>query len=354
MSRTIGLIANPRRESALTCARSVIEWLAAQGVAVRLEQSTAAALGLPEMGASEAEVAEVELIVALGGDGTLLAASRVAATRVAAAAQRREARLPAPILGIHSGGPGSFGFLTETVPARAREALARVLRGDFHVEERMRVAAEVVRDGERVAEVDALNDLVIGKSDIARMLKMRVFVGDTFIATYAADGIIVATPTGSTAYNLAANGPLVHPSVPLIILTPICPHTLNVRSLLIGDTEQARVVIEGDSRSAALLTVDGQVGLALRPGDDVRCFRAAVGTRLLVLDGDSFYQKLQTRLRLGERFSSEGAEGTPPRGMTGEGCPTLRVGSPLHGTPSARAPEEAEPEPPSSPCGPAC
>jgi NAD+ kinase len=171
------------------------------------------------------------------------------------------------------------------------------------MDERMRVAAEVIRGGGRVAQVDALNDLVIGKSDLARMLKMRIFVGDTFIATYAADGIIVATPTGSTAYNLAASGPLVHPSVPLIILTPICPHTLNVRSLLIGASESARVVIEGDSRSTALLTVDGQVGLALRPGDTVRCYRAPVGTRLMLFDGDSFYQKLQTRLRLGERFS---------------------------------------------------
>jgi len=303
MTRAVGLIANTRRESALSCARSLIEWLQAQGVAVRLHQETAERLGMGELASDIEALAGTEFLIALGGDGTLLAASRVAAARVSTAAARGEAAAPPPILGVHCGGPGSFGFLTETIPSRARDAVTAALRGEYRLDERMRVAAEVIRGGARVAQVDALNDLVIGKSDIARMLKMRIFVGDTFIATYAADGIIVATPTGSTAYNLAASGPLVHPSVPLIILTPICPHTLNVRSLLIGASEYARVVIGDDSRSTALLTVDGQVGLALRAGDTVRCFRAPVGTRLMMFDGDSFYQKLQTRLRLGERFS---------------------------------------------------
>jgi NAD+ kinase len=303
MTRAVGLIANTRRESALTCARSLIEWVPSQGVEVRLQQETADRMGLNDLAADFEALATSEFLIALGGDGTLLAASRVAAARVAAAAVRGQAVAPPPILGIHAGGPGSFGFLTETSPANARQAVGAALRGEYRLEERMRVAAEVVREGRTVAQVDALNDLVIGKSDIARMLKMQIYVGDTFIATYAADGIIIATPTGSTAYNLAAFGPLVHPSVPLIILTPICPHTLNVRSLLIGASENARVVIDSDSRSTALLTVDGQVGLALRPGDTVRCYRAAVGTRLMLFDGDSFYQKLQTRLRLGERFS---------------------------------------------------
>jgi NAD+ kinase len=303
MTRTVGLIANTRRESALNCARGLIEWLPSQGVAVLLQQETAERLGLGELAADIEALAGSEFLIALGGDGTLLAASRVAAARIATAAARGESAAPAPILGIHCGGPGSFGFLTETTPARARQVVTAALRGDYRLDERMRVAAEVIRGGVRVAQVDALNDLVIGKSDLARMLKMQLFVGDMFIATYAADGIIVATPTGSTAYNLAASGPLVHPSVPLIILTPICPHTLNVRSLLIGASEHARVVIEDDSRTTALLTVDGQVGLALRPGDVVRCSRAPVGTRLMLFDGDSFYQKLQTRLRLGERFS---------------------------------------------------
>jgi NAD+ kinase len=168
----------------------------------------------------------------------------------------------------------------------------------------MMVAATVHREGRHAGTFSALNDLVIAKGALARMLKMRIHVGGTFIATYAADGIIVATPTGSTAYNLAAGGPLVHPTVPVILLTPICPHTLNVRSLIIGEEEQARVVVVTDPRDMALLTVDGQVGFELRPGDVVEFARAACRTRFIVLDGANFYAKLQTRLRLGERFGT--------------------------------------------------
>src|SRR5206468_5680875 len=134
-------------------------------------------------------------------------------------------------------GPASFGFLTETTPARAIQALERVLDGQYRVDERMMVAATVQRDGHEAGSFSALNDLVIAKGALARLLKMEIHVGGTYIATYAADGIIVATPTGSTAYNLAAGGPLVHPTVRVIILTPICPHTLNVRSLIIGEEE---------------------------------------------------------------------------------------------------------------------
>jgi NAD+ kinase len=302
----VGLIANTSRESALAYARQLVRWLLGREVAVRLQPELAQRLGLPELAAEDEELAGADFIVALGGDGTLLKASRIA-TR-AAAASLRPACASAPILGIHSGGPGSFGFLTETTPERAREALSAALRGDYRLDERMMVGAEVIRGGAGVARFAALNDLVIAKGALARMLKMRISVGDTFIATYAADGIIVATPTGSTAYNLAAGGPLVNPAVSLILLTPICPHTLNVRSLIIGAEEQARVVIENDPRSSALLTVDGQVGFDLRPEDTVLFHRAAVCTRLMLLDGHNFYQKLQTRLRLGERFGSDATD----------------------------------------------
>jgi NAD+ kinase len=295
----------------VTCARQLIQWLLGREVAVRLQPALAERLGLPELAATSEQIAGADFIVALGGDGTLLAASRVAVCPGAASPcppRDTPPHLPAPILGIHLGGPGSFGFLTETNPTHAKEALAAALRGDYRLDERMMVAADVIRNGTAVAQFAALNDLVIAKGALARMLKMRITVGDTFIATYAADGIIVATPTGSTAYSLAAGGPLVNPAVPLILLTPICPHTLNVRSLIIGAEEQARVVIVDDPRTSALLTVDGQVGFDLRPEDTVLFHRAAVCTRLMLLDGHNFYQKLQTRLRLGERFGSDGSD----------------------------------------------
>jgi NAD+ kinase len=269
-----------------------VPWLLAREVTVRLQATAAPLIGLESLAADDEAVGSADFIVALGGDGTLLAASRIAA------------RHDTPILGIHVGGPASFGFLTETTPPRAIRALERVLEGRYRVDERMMVTARVQRDGREAGSFSALNDLVIAKGALARLLKMEIHVGETYIATYAADGIIVATPTGSTAYNLAAGGPLVHPTVRVIILTPICPHTLNVRTLIIDEDERARVVVVTDPRDVALLTVDGQVGFELRPGDEVEFARAACRTRFIILDGANFYHKLQTRLRLGERFGT--------------------------------------------------
>lgn len=288
---TAGLVVNPSREPAVHCAGALARWLQARGVGVRLQQDAAPAMGLEALAAPDAAVGSADFVVAFGGDGTLLSASRLTAP------------YDTPILGIHVGGPASFGFLAESTPTGATAALERVLEGRYRVDERLMVAAEVARDGRPAASFSALNDLVIAKGALARLLKMRISVGDTFIATYAADGIIVATPTGSTAYNLAAGGPLIHPAVRVIVLTPICPHTLNVRSLIIGEEERARVVLT-DPRDVALLTVDGQVGFELRPGDVVEFARAACRTRFIMLDGANFYQKLQTRLRLGERFGT--------------------------------------------------
>jgi NAD+ kinase len=290
MPKSVGLITHMRREQALACAAELAEYLRERGIGVRLQPAAAELLGRPDLGASDEEIAAASFLLALGGDGTLLAASRIAANR------------GTPILGIHVGGPGSFGFMTEATPATARPALDRVLAGDTRIDERMMVQAEVLRQGETVGRFAALNDLVVSKGALARLLKMRVSVDDIFLATYAADGIIAATPTGSTAYSLAANGPLVHPALDLIILTPICPHTLNVRSLIIGDQEHASIVVQTDPRDVAILTVDGQTGFELRPADTVRVCRADCVTRLISLDHSHFYRKLQSRLRLGERF----------------------------------------------------
>jgi NAD+ kinase len=164
------------------------------------------------------------------------------------------------------------------------------------------VSAAVERNGQQVARFDGLNDLVIRAQ--SRMLKLRITVQDTCIATYAADGIIVATPTGSTAYNLAAGGPLLHPAIEAILLTPICPHTLNVRSLLVDVNHVIQAVLESGERDVTLLTVDGQVSFPLELGDAVRFYRSEHRARFVSLDGAGFYEKVQTRLRLGERFGS--------------------------------------------------
>jgi len=293
MPLQVGFMANPSRPAALDCAAELARWMAQTGASVRLQREVAEHYPgdqAPGEVVEEEELGRGDCLVAVGGDGTLLAATRVAEPH------------GTPILGVHAGGPASFGFMTETTPALAREAFERLLRGDYHINERLMVACRVRRGGETVGEFSALNELVISKAALARMLRMRIWVEETFIATYGADGIIVATPTGSTAYNLAAGGPLVHPTVQVILLTPICPHTLNVRSLIVGDREMIQVQIETDRRDEALLTVDGQVGFELEPGDRVEFYRAPHSARMIALDGASFYQKLHTRLGLGERF----------------------------------------------------
>ena len=285
---SVGVLAYAGREAAVECAGNLARFLEGRGVPVRFRQDLAAALGCPDRGAPDEALGAASLLVALGGDGTLLTANRVASPH------------GTPILGVHVGGTGSFGFLTVTTPAEATSVLASVLDGNYEIDERLMVAAEVRREGTVVDTRSALNEIVLRSR--LRMLKLRIEVEGTFIATYAADGIIVATPVGSTAYNLAAGGPLVHPAVETILLTPICPHTLNVRSLLVPVNHTIDVTLEGNQADETLLTVDGQETRALQPGDTVRFSRGEQRARFVVVDGPEFYKKVHTRLRLGERF----------------------------------------------------
>jgi NAD+ kinase len=288
--RTIGIVANTQREAAVRCARLLEQIADQRDVATYFAPALAEALGAPARSTEESALGACDLVVALGGDGTLLSANRVASPH------------GTPILGIHVGGPASFGFLTETNPGGACEALEAVLDGRYRLEERLMVRGDVIRAGMELCRFHGLNELVVRAQ--TRMLKMRVTVNDTFIATYAADGIIVAAPTGSTAYNLAAGGPLVHPSVQALLLTPICPHTLNVRSLLTSVQDTIQVELTAESRDITNLTVDGQVGVQVEPGDCIRFQKSEHCGRFISLDSANFYKKVQTRLRLGERFGS--------------------------------------------------
>ena len=289
--RSAAIIANCQRDAAVQCALDLLAFLAAHGVSTRPGRDLARVLG-DGAGWDESELGPVDLLIAVGGDGTLLAANRAAASH------------NTPILGVHAGGPASFGFLTETTPANAPAMLQRVLDDRYAIETRLMVSGEVIRKGSSAGCFHALNELVIRAQ--SRMARIRVEVlsrGEaTAIGTYAADGIIVATPTGSTAYNLAAGGPLVHPSVETILLTPICPHTLYVRSLLVAIEDEIHVRLESGERDLTLLTVDGQVNHPLEQDDQIVFRKSAQQGRFISLDGPNFYEKVQSRLRLGERF----------------------------------------------------
>jgi len=254
-----------------------------------VEQAGAIAMGAEGLSRDEKELVAADFAIVMGGDGTLLRASRI--------------MTPAgiPMLPLRF---GEFGFMTEVEPVDAFSALDSVLSGEYRIDQRMTLRASVFRNGKRITTPTALNDMVIGKGPLSRMLRLPTSVSGKYISTYASDGLIIATPTGSTAYSLSAGGPLVTPDLKVIIITPICPHTLSVRSLLVSSSETVEVSIES-GEGEVVLTVDGQCGVELQPGDRVVVKDSGYKARLIAVGGTTFYDKLQTRLRWGDRFDCE-------------------------------------------------
>jgi NAD+ kinase len=228
--------------------------------------------------------AQVDLLLVLGGDGTLLSMARLVAD------------LNVPILGVNLGG---LGFLTALTVDELFPALEALLAGELLVEERMMLAARVTRQGERLSEYVALNDVVITKSAMSRIINLDVSVQGQFATAYRADGLIVSTPTGSTAYCLSAGGPIVFPTMDAIVLTPICSHTLTNRPIVLPGGQPIDVTLQSDQD--VMLTMDGQVGFHLKRGDRVEIRQAAARIRLLRFPQKHFFSVLRTKLKWGER-----------------------------------------------------
>jgi NAD+ kinase len=274
----VGLLANDSKPAAQEAAAGLAQQLRQRGVAVRMA---------PEH--TDDEIAHCDFVVVFGGDGTVLAAARLVAEQ------------QTPLLAIHL---GRFGFVTEAAPENLDAAVEAALEGRCEVHERMLLAGEIYRGGAPRSEEHllAMNDIVVA-SGAVRMVHVHTRVGEDAIATYAADGVIVSSPTGSTGYSLSAGGPLVHPDVQALMITPIAPHTLSARTLLVPDTETVFLTIEAQTRDAVAVTADGQTGLALSPGDTVAVSRAPHNVRLLVAGGPNFYQKIRSRWHYAERLS---------------------------------------------------
>jgi len=219
-------------------------------------------------------------ILVLGGDGTFLSAARLVGTR------------NIPLLGVKF---GEVGFLAITLEDHLQEVLEKVFNGAFRVHERARLNIRVVRQDEVMINVDVLNDMVINKSALSRLASCAVYLDDVYLTTFRADGLIVATPTGSTAYSLAAGGPVVHPAVPSIILTPICPFTLTNRPLIIPDTTAIEIRLE-ESPEDIILTLDGQEGFDMDPRDRIFVSKSPHSLQLISFEPDSYYKVLKTRL----------------------------------------------------------
>lgn len=232
------------------------------------------------------ELVAADLIISLGGDGTLLSLARYAGAH------------GTPLLGVDM---GSFGFLAAEPPEVLQAELPRLLAGDYETERRLMVAAEVLRDGGPVGVQYGLNEAVIGKADTRHLVRLDTRVNGELIATYPADGIIVSTPTGATGYTLSAGGPIVSPAVDSLVITPICPHTLYSRPLVVEATATVEVaaVGRGEHAMGIALTLDGQDDIQLQPEDVVRVRRAPFDVELVRLSQGTFYQRLRTKLRWG-------------------------------------------------------
>jgi NAD+ kinase len=284
--RRIGVIARVDRPDARAVVRELAGWLAARDRRVVVDRQTGALL--PD-GASVVERGEVpgqvDLIVVLGGDGTLLSVARLVDG------------LDVPILGVNLGG---LGFLTATTLEALYSTLETVLRGEYTAEERMVLAATLSRGGDVLAEYQTFNDVVIAKGALGRLIDLEVSVDDQMMTAYRADGLIIATPTGSTAYNLSAAGPILFPTMDAVVLTPISSHALTNRPMVLPGTARLEVRLVTDTPDVTLW-LDGQPGLPVTPKDAVRVRRADSRIRLIRDPNKSYFQVLRTKLKWGER-----------------------------------------------------
>ena len=283
--RRVGLVLRPDAPDVERRAGEVARWLARRGIEVMAPVGWAK----PPPGVRLLERAEMmrraDLIVVLGGDGSLLGVARLTGA------------LAVPVVGVHH---GDFGFLTESDEGDLTSTLGAVLDGRGAITKRSMLAVTVKRDGDTLCRSQALNDVVVHQAKLSRMLSLEVHVDDEFLTTYMGDGVVVATPTGSTAYSLSAGGPVVAPTMSAIIVTPISPHTLSVRPLVLPDSSRIRVSVQADGKDA-VLTLDGQEWYELAVGDEIEVTKSRHHAAILKVDDKGFFETLRTKLHWGAR-----------------------------------------------------
>lgn len=284
--KSVGVISKPHKPEIKEIACGLVQWLEAHGYRVFVDKETAACAPGSEVAERETMAGrKPEFVIVLGGDGTILAAARSLA------------RAGIPILGVNL---GSLGFLTEVTLAELYPTLEAVERNQCAVESRSMMHCQLERGGKCVATFEALNDAVVSKSALARIADFEVQVDGAFVSNYKADGLILSTPTGSTAYSLAAGGPVLAPEVAAFVITPISSHALTNRALVVRDT--AEIVVRVKSiQDKAYLTVDGQVGLPVHDGDRLVCRKSQQAVKLLRQRKRTFFDVLRGKLKWGER-----------------------------------------------------
>jgi NAD+ kinase len=284
--KRVGLVAKPDAAGAPEALARLIEALGARGVTIVLEKETAGLVPSSALASARKPdlASQVDLLIVLGGDGTLLSMARAVGD------------LGTPILGVNL---GDLGFLTATTLDEMLPAADAALGGRMAVDERMMLAARLVRGGGVLGEFAALNDVVITKSAMSRIINLRVAVEGQYATAYRADGLIISTPTGSTAYCLSAGGPILFPTMDAVVLVPIASHTLTNRPIVLPGTQRIDVTLMSDQE--VMLTIDGQVGVHLREQDTVQVETAAARVRLLRFPRTDFFAVLRSKLKWGER-----------------------------------------------------
>jgi len=279
---SVGLIVNYKKEKTRETACRIIDWLNSKKLKVCIEGNKGKEIGMEELNCpTEKFLKNVDLIISLGGDGTLLRAARLAATK------------DIPVFGVNLGG---LGFLTQVGIDGLEKSLEKLYQGKYFLDERMMLNCTVKRREEEIKKFTALNDVVIGKGAFARIICLTTYVNNDYVITYSADGLVVSTSTGSTAYSLSAGGPIVNPNINSIILTPICPHTLSARPLIVGENDQVKIKLES-SEEKVMVTIDGQEGFVLKPKDEVIIKKSDRKAHLITFKEKSFYAILREKLR---------------------------------------------------------
>ncbi len=281
----VGIFLKRNKPEAVEITRKLIRWFNERRIAVYLEDEVAGQFKGTKGCPKEDLPSRAEAIIVLGGDGTLLSVVRLMGEN------------QVPILGVNLGG---LGFLTEITLDNLYGVMEGLIQGDYKCHRRMTLHIHVVREGEQVANFTVLNDAVINKGTLARIIDLETTINGEYLTTFKADGLIISTPTGSTAYSLSAGGPIVYPSLQTIVITPICPHTLTNRPIIIPDDAIIRATLNSKNEEV-ILTLDGQVGFSLRFGDTVEVGKG--GNTILLIESPykSYFEVLRTKLRWGER-----------------------------------------------------
>lgn len=279
--RHVAIVARSASRNATRTAWELADWLERRGLDVALDEPTARASGERDFKAFS-ETGSYDLVVVLGGDGTLLSIARALGNQ-------------APILGVNL---GRLGFLTELSRTELYPSMVRILSGEFRVEDRTLLDVELRRASGGSTLFRAFNDAVVAKSALAQIIELQLSIGGHLMARYRSDGVIISTPSGSTAYNLSAGGPIVYPGLPVTVITPICPHTLSQRPIVVPDSEPLEVTLQ-TQREEVFLTVDGQEGASLGYRDTLVLKRSTASVRMIRLLDRTFYDGLREKLRWG-------------------------------------------------------